>query len=164
MNLGDSTESAPPDNGAASEIKVVDPDFRSSVLDMAKDKNLCPDEGFTLLHGSWDYQGESRLDSFRNRLVFRNNQFTEFLTSGSDENQERAIISGQYACIDGGRLVFHVKSVEPVDGAFGNHANSNYVCTLLWNTQQMGKAMALICHVDWDPAKTLDFVYLRSGL
>ncbi len=152
------------DVGSPSSIKVVDPDFQRSVLELAEKENVCPDEGFKLLHGTWDFRGETRLKSFRNRLVFRDNQFTEFLTAGEGEKQEQAIISGHYACVDGGRLVFHVKTVEPIDGAFGNHADSNYVCTLLWNTQKLGKALALICHVDWDPAKTIDFVYMRSGL
>ena len=156
-------ESNPPEAQSEPQ-RVVDSDFQRSVLQLAEHENLCPDEGFKLLHGSWDFQGESRLSDFRNRLVFRGQQYTEFLTGGDDEGDEQAIVSGRYACIDGGRLVFHVDRVEPEDGAFGNHANSSYVCTLLWNTQQMGKAMALICHVDWDPAKTIDFVYARSGL
>jgi hypothetical protein len=154
----------PSEQSEANGFKVVDPDFRTFVLDEAASSNLCENDGFELLYGSWDFKGKTRLEGFRNRLVFRGNSFTEFLAAKDGEDLEQAIITGHYACLSGGRLLFSVEAVEPRDGGFGNTAGSKYVCTLLWNTEQMGKAMALVCHVDWDPARTMDFVYTRSGL
>jgi len=140
--------------------KVVDADFRTQTLSEAQTNNTCP-KGLERLNGQWTFAGETKAKGFRNRLVFRDAKFTEFLVGG-ESAQEHGIVRGRYHCVDKGRLVFFVDSVEP-EGAFENYSKDIYTCLIMWGIGELNGQMMLRCNFDWNPKKDLEFVYTHSG-
>ncbi|MBR57334.1 MAG: hypothetical protein CMH54_04670 [Myxococcales bacterium] len=135
--------------------------FRSRILKAAKTQNQCP-EGLKRLEGSWKFNGKTKAKKFTDVFVFRGSEFTEFLASTSPDKEEKAILKGTYACTPDKKLVFKLTEVDP-PGAFGNKTGDVFACTYLWKMDDPENGLALLCHFDWNPKKSLDYTYKRVG-
>tara|TARA_Y100000588_G_C13860496_1_gene756009 strand:+ start:48 stop:578 length:531 start_codon:yes stop_codon:yes gene_type:complete len=135
--------------------------YRHHILSQVLNSNRCP-SGYSEIQGQWRIQGDFRGGSLRDEIVFRGAEFTQFTAEENTDKKEYGIFRGRYACIDGGKLVFFLESVEP-DGAFGNKRADAYPCQLFWRNSVRGENLALLCNFEWNPNISSGYTYQRIG-
>ncbi|MBR57840.1 MAG: hypothetical protein CMH54_07250 [Myxococcales bacterium] len=138
----------------------------------------CP-TGKNELQGTWVFFNERPSNTISKEVIrFDGNTYVETISAVdsvlSPNEEMTAVLKGYYFCpmdsemppmLDHTQTVFVITSVEPIDGAFGNHVGDVYGCYTWFSADGNTGNMLLWCDFEWtgNPAPQDQRTYCRVG-